>query len=243
MSELVVYGVPFSQPVRAVLWALLHKNHPFRLELINPGYSGAGGSRHADYLAKNPAGTIPCIEETDSGFTLGEAHAILPYLARTNGWTDLYPSEPKAQARVDAYLHYHHRNVRECSMLVAAKVRKDLAFSANAQEQTRKTIASVLQVLNDAYLANTPYLLGDQPTLADIAACVEVGQLSAQYTNLFDLEPHANVVGWLQRMQTLSGYEQVHVPLKELGDISVEAPTIESLKQANIQGLRALRPS
>ena len=48
MSELIVYGVPFSQPVRAVLWALLHKNRSFRLELINPGYSGAGGSRHAD---------------------------------------------------------------------------------------------------------------------------------------------------------------------------------------------------
>ena len=52
MSELVVYGVPFSQPVRAVLWALLHKNHPFRLELINPGYSGAGGSRHTDYVQR-----------------------------------------------------------------------------------------------------------------------------------------------------------------------------------------------
>ena len=243
MSDLVVYGVPFSQPVRAVVWALLLKKQPFEMKLINPGHSGTGGSRHPDYLAKNPAGTIPCIEEPHSGFTLGEAHAILTYLAQKHAWTDLYPESLQARGRIDAYLHYHHRNVRECSMLVAAKVRKDLAFSASAQEQTRKTIASVLQVLNDAYLANTPYLLGDQPTLADIAACVEVGQLSAQYTNLFDLEPHANILGWLQRMQTLRGYEQVHVPLNILGDISVDAPTIESLKQANIQGLRALRPS
>ena len=28
MSDLVVYGVPFSQPVRAVVWALLLKKQP-----------------------------------------------------------------------------------------------------------------------------------------------------------------------------------------------------------------------
>ena len=32
---LTVYGVPFSQPVRAVLWVLLYKRLPFKLVLIN----------------------------------------------------------------------------------------------------------------------------------------------------------------------------------------------------------------
>ncbi|HBX00066.1 MAG TPA: hypothetical protein DEF77_03890, partial [Gammaproteobacteria bacterium] len=147
MSELIVYGLPFSQPVRAVVWALLLKEQPFEMKLINPGHSGKGGSRHPDYLAKNPGGTIPCIEEPDSGYTLGEAHAILTYLAQKHAWTDLYPESLQERGRIDAYLHYHHRNVRECSMLVAAKVRKDLNFSAAMQDQSRHAIAGAMKVL------------------------------------------------------------------------------------------------
>ena len=45
MERKIVYGVPFSQPVRSVLWLLLIKQVPFELKLINPGSSSEGGSR------------------------------------------------------------------------------------------------------------------------------------------------------------------------------------------------------
>ena len=243
MRDLIVYGVPFSQPVRAVLWALLLKELPFQMQMINPGHSGEGGSRHPNYLAKNPFATIPAIEEPDTGFTLAEAHAILTYLAQQHGWTDLYPTAPKERARIDSYLHYHHRNVRECSLLVASKVRKDLAFSDAMLERTTATIGSALKVLEHTYLIQGPYLMGEQLTLADLAACVEVSQLHCQYTNLFDLQAYPGVCQWLQRLEVVPGYAQVHEPLRVLGDISKEAPSIDLLKQANVAGLRALRPS
>ena len=78
-QEKIVYGVPFSQPVRSVLWLLLIKKMPFELKLINPGSSSEGGSRHPEYLKKFPTGTIPSYEEPDSGFFLSESHAILSY--------------------------------------------------------------------------------------------------------------------------------------------------------------------
>ena len=78
MPRLILYGVPFSQPVRAVTWLLLYKRLPFDMVLINPGSKGETGSRNPAFLAKNPAGTIPTIEEPDTGFTLGEAHASNP---------------------------------------------------------------------------------------------------------------------------------------------------------------------
>lgn len=243
MSELIVYGLPFSQPVRAVVWALLLKEQPFEMRLINPGHSGKGGSRHPDYLAKNPGGTIPCIEEPDSGYTLGEAHAILTYLAQKHGWTDLYPESLQERGRIDAYLHYHHRNVRECSMLVAAKVRKDLNFSAAMQDQSRHAIAGAMKVLDQDYLASSDYLFGDRATLADLAACAEIAQLSAQYTNLYDFSPYANLSAWLKKMSRVPGYDTVHIPLATLGDISEEAPSIEVLKAANMQGFKALQRS
>ena len=54
MQPLIVYGVPFSQPVRAVLWLLILKKLPFELSLINPGSKGDNGSRNPNYLEKNP---------------------------------------------------------------------------------------------------------------------------------------------------------------------------------------------
>ena len=68
-NPLTLYGVPFSQPVRAVMWLLLYKRMPFEMVLINPGSRGDNGSRSPEFLAKNPGGTIPCIEEAD-GFVL-----------------------------------------------------------------------------------------------------------------------------------------------------------------------------
>ena len=129
-NPLIIYGVPFSQPVRAVLWLMLYKQKPFEMVLINPGSSSEGGSRHPDYLAKFPTGTIPSIEDKETGFVLSESHAIMSYLCNKYDWNDLYPSNHEERAKVDSYLHLHHRNVREASIgLVAPKVRKDLNFS------------------------------------------------------------------------------------------------------------------
>ena len=79
-SPITIYGVPFSQPVRAVLWLMLYKQQKFELSLVNPGSSSEGGSRHPEYLAKFPTGTIPSIEDHDTGFVLSESHAIMSYL-------------------------------------------------------------------------------------------------------------------------------------------------------------------
>lgn len=134
MSAINIYGVPFSQPVRAVVWLLLQKEHPFQLVPTNPGSKGEKGSRHPSYLAKNPSGTIPCLEETDTGYALGEAHAIMAYLCQSRGWTDLYPDDPQSRGKVDWYLNFHHRNIRDASSgMVAPKIRKDLDIPDKGQ--------------------------------------------------------------------------------------------------------------
>ncbi len=111
-QPVILYDVPFSQPVREVMWLMLYKQMPFEMVLINPGSKGENGSRHPAYLAKNPGGTILTIEERDTGFVLGEAHAIMCYLSNKHGWKDVYPADHQLCAKVDWYLRYHHRNVR-----------------------------------------------------------------------------------------------------------------------------------
>ena len=240
-NSMILYGVPFSQPVRAVMWLLLNKRARFEMVLINPGSSGDNGSRHPDYLAKNPAGTIPCIEEPD-GFALAEAHAIMCYLCNRFGWTDLYPDNHELRAKVDWYLHFHHRNVREASGgLVAPKIRKDLNISEDFQQTAQGNLKRALEALDEGWLNNSAYLAGDQLTIADMAAYVEIGQLQNRFTNVYDFSPYTNVERWLEDMTKIKYHDDVHTALIELGDISVEAPAMETIVNANKRAFSVLK--
>ena len=239
---LILYGVPFSQPVRAVMWLMILKRLPFSMTLINPGSTGRSGSHNPTYLAKNPAGTIPCIEEPDSNFVLGEAHAIMCYLSRKHGWTDVYPSDDHLRAKVDWYLHFHHRTIREASVgLVAPKIRKDLNSSEAAQATARANFTSALTALEQGWLSKGRFLVGENVTLADLAAYVEIGQTQPRFTNVYDMSPFPNIERWLGDMSNTEGHDDVHVVLEELGDISVEAPSMEAIKNANKRALQVLQ--
>lgn len=224
------------------MWLMIYKGLPFELSLINPGSRGDNGSRGEAYLAKNPGGTIPCLEEPDTGFVLGEAHAIMCYLARKHQWHDVYPDDLQQRAKVDWYLHYHHRNVREASAgLIAPRVRKDLNIPEAAQQRATATVTNALQALDTSWLAESRFLVGDQLTLADFAAYVEIGQLQPQFTNVYDLEPFPNIQRWLADMALVDGHDDVHVVLAELGDISIEPPSMDSIRNANKRALSVLK--
>ncbi|HPA89167.1 MAG TPA: glutathione S-transferase family protein [Quisquiliibacterium sp.] len=241
-QPVLLYGIPFSQPVRAVMWLLLHKRVPFTLVPINPGSKSDHGSRSPAYLEKNPGGTIPTLEEPDTGFVLGEAHAILCYLANKHGWHDVYPADPRQRARVDWYLHYHHRNVREASIgLIAPKIRKDLNIPEAVQQTAQAIFTRALRTLESGWLAQSRFLAGAQPMLADFAAYVEIGQLQPGFTNVFDFTPFPNVRRWLDDMKQVDGHDDAHVVLTALGDISVEPPAMEAIKNANVRALGVVK--
>jgi len=241
-SPLILYGVPFSQPVRAVMWLLLYKDLPFEMVPINPGSRGKNGSRNPEYLAKNPGGTIPCIEEPNEHFVLAEAHAIMCYLCNKHGWTDIYPDEPKLRARVDWYLNFHHRNVRDASLgLVAPKIRKDLNIPEAFQQSARATLTRALQALEQGWLGHSRYLSGDNLTIADMAAYVEIGQLQPCFTNVYDFVGFPNVRRWLGEMQAVKAHDEVHIVLVELGDISKESPDMAKIRNANKRALGVLK--
>ncbi len=241
-TPLKLYGVPFSQPVRAVMWLMLYQDTPFEMVLINPGSKGDNGSRNPAYLAKNPGGTIPMIEDPDTGYVLAEAHAILAYLCNRYGWHDVYPESPEARGRVDWYLHFHHRNVRDASLgLVAPKIRKDLDIPELMQANARATLARALEALDTGWLGRTRFVAGDELTIADFAAYAEIGQLRPEFTNVYDFTPYPNVRRWLDEMKGVKGHDDVHVVLAELGDISEEPPPMDRIREANVRALGTLK--
>tara|TARA_B100000963_G_scaffold195829_1_gene170432 strand:+ start:6666 stop:7415 length:750 start_codon:yes stop_codon:yes gene_type:complete len=242
MTSKIVYGVPFSQPVRAVLWLLMIKKMPFDLQLINPGSSSEGGSRHPNYLKKFPTGTIPSFEDLDTGFLLSESHAIMSYLCNKYDWNDMYPKNLEQRGKVDSYLHLHHRNVREASIgLVAPKVRKDLNFSEDFLRTSKANIEKAFKAIDEGWLADSRFLVGDNLTIADISAYVEIGQLQKGFTNIYNFDTLPNIKRWLEEMKTVDSHDDIHVALSELGDISEQAPSIEKIKSANKKAFLAIK--
>ncbi|MEN9313610.1 MAG: hypothetical protein RIS35_3 [Pseudomonadota bacterium] len=238
----ILYGIPFSQPVRAVMWLLLHKRMPFKLAPVSPGSKSEGGSRSPEYLAKNPGGTIPTLEEPDTGFVLGESHAILCYLANRHGWDDVYPTDPQRRAKVDWYLNWHHRNIRDASIaLIAPKIRKDLNIPEVIQQSAQANFARALRTLETGWLAQSRFIAGEQVTLADFSAYGEIGQLQPGFTNVFDFTPYPNVQRWLEEMKRVGSHDDAHVVLSALGDISAEAPSMDAIKAANVRALGVVK--
>lgn len=235
---LTVYGVPVSQPCKAVMWACLYKRLPFKLDVVVPGLKQKRGALHPDYLAINPTGTIPAIEE--DGFVVWESHAILTYLAQKHAWTDLYPADLQQRSIVDQYLHWHHRNAREASALVMPRFRPDIKIPPGMQAAALATVTKALTLIEGIWLADKDYIAGPSLTLADFSCYSEFGQLSAKFGNLVDFAPYPRTQEWMQRMEELPFFEEVMAPNAIMGDLSGGLPA-EKLGEANKVAIKALK--
>ena len=231
---LTLYGVPISQPFRAVAWLLLLQRHPFKIELTVPGSSGKKGSRNASFLQKVPGGTVPAL--SDDGFVLSESNAMMEYLCDKNGWNGLYPKDLVVRAKLNQILHWYHRTLREASTGIFAKfVRKDLNIGSNPAKFFVKRACDAME---SVYLKDTSFLLSETLTIADLTAYTELGQL--WLCNLFDFTKYPKIVAWMTRMKSLPHHDLVFAPCLSFGDLSNSNVTEEQLRDTNIGTLKAI---
>ena len=88
-----IYGIARTRAFRA-LW--LAKELGLAYEHISTEI-GAAGARTPEFLAINPNGRLPAID--DDGFILWESLAITLYLAKKHSFGHLYPSALEDEAR------------------------------------------------------------------------------------------------------------------------------------------------
>lgn len=181
---LKLYGFPVSHYYNMVKHALLAKGIAFEEVLVMPGAA-------ADYLDKSPLGKIPSIE-TEHGF-LSESSAILEYIETTYPQTPLSPSDHWGQVKmkelmkiIELYVELQGRPLIAASMGLAQVEQAKLDQAALIMARGFTAIASLSQF--------TPYLLGQQMTLADIMLryCLVVIKGSAGLPNL-DVAGFVNV--------------------------------------------------
>jgi glutathione S-transferase len=167
-------------------------------------------NREPGYLAVNPSGVVPFL--VDGDFTLGESSAILRYLALKIGSRD-YPTEPRAQAKVDEALSWFATNLHEYFCLftiyphfgIPHGVDQTLAqgMIAYGEEHSRRW----LEVLDRHMISDKAFVCGNRITLADYlgVAFITLGDASA-----FDFDPYPNIRRWVGNMKALPSWDATY---------------------------------
>jgi glutathione S-transferase len=164
----------------------------------------AGENRQAEYLKRNPAGQLPCLE-LDDGSYLSEVTAICEYLDETSPGAPLMGDSAEAKAKTRMW-------TRRVDLGICEPLANGFRFSEGLElfknrmmcrpeaAEGLKAIAQDKVTWLDGQLDGRDFIAGDSVTLADIllfcflAFGTNVGQpLNAD---------NKNVAAWFERMKS-----------------------------------------
>lgn len=188
---LQVYLDPCTVNSRKVLAGLGLLGTEFQLNRIN---YFTGEHKSEEYKKLNPHATLPCA--TDGGPTITESNAILMYAAERDGVHAAYPTDLKQRAEVNRWLLWEASVwFPSCYVFLVENVVKPLLKAEpdesviKAEEPKWNTLAALL----DTQLGKTKWLVGDDPTIADIAVAAPMHAWKAQR---LPLDKYPNLKRW-----------------------------------------------
>ena len=190
MAKLKIYGTPRSRAFRT-LWLA----QELGLDYDNIPINTSGESRSAPFLAINPNGHIPTID--DDGFVVWESMAINLYLAKKYGLGTLYPTTLQGEALTWQWSLWGMTEVERpvlTAMFNRALFPEDKRDAA-AADAAEKEMQGPLGVLDGA-VAKTPYLIGNDFTVVDLNVAAI---LSWARPARIDMTPFPKVADWLGR--------------------------------------------
>ncbi|HVO23021.1 MAG TPA: glutathione S-transferase family protein [Candidatus Margulisiibacteriota bacterium] len=182
---------PFSTFSRRVRIALLEKNIPCELVEVD---MVARAHRGPAYLALNPYGRVPTLEE--DGFILYESTAILEYLEATHPTPPLAPADARGRALVAMHMKLCDiQMARQTGAIIFPKrfLPKD-RWDEAAMAQAKKEIEKHLEIV-DNQLKGKDYMVGDCYSLVEVCYTPFV-----EFLPLMEITPPASVATWMRRM-------------------------------------------
>ena len=185
-----LYYHPLSTYSRRVLLAFAEKQIPHELVVVD---MAARRHREQPYLALNPYGRVPTLEE--DRFVLFESTAILNYLEATQP-TPLVPADARGRALVDMHMKLcdlqftRHAGTIVFPKRFLPKEKWNLAVIAEAKAEIEKHLAIV-----DGQLAGRTYLVAEQFSLADLCYMPFL-----EFLPLMEIAPPRNVAAWSERL-------------------------------------------
>ncbi len=146
-------------------------------------------TRSAQFLRLNSAGQVPVVE-FDDGRTLAQSNAIIRYLARGS---DLVPEDAFAAAKMDEWLFWeqysHEPAIAVCrfQMVYLGRPASELD-----PDKVKRGYAALERM--EQQLAATRFLIGEAPTLADVAL---LAYTRVAHEGGFRLDDYASLRRWI----------------------------------------------
>ena len=178
-----IWGRNTSANVQKAMWAV----GELKLEHTRIDIGGAfGKNKEPAYLAMNPNGLVPTLEEED-GFLLWESNSIVRYLAGKHDKTGvLEPKDAHRRALASQWMDWQLSVVGPAitpafwGLIRTPAEKRDLAAIKASQEKT----TAAMQIM-DAQLAKTKFLAGDAFSYGDIP----VGVMAYRFRQLVPDRP------------------------------------------------------
>jgi glutathione S-transferase len=203
---LKIWGRDTSSNVMKVVWTCAEIGLPFERYDVGGPY---GGNDTPDYLALNPNGLVPTID--DDGFVLWESHSIVRYLAAKHD--RLLPHGLQARADAERWMDWQLTVLGPAYVPIFFQlVRTPAAERSQAVIDTAiEKSAKGFEIL-EKRLEGRSYLCGDQLTVADIPYAAI---LHRWFTLEFRRPSFPNVEGWYRRLCEREGFRKhvVDVPM------------------------------
>ena len=152
-------------------------------------------TRAPAFLAMNPAGQVPTVV-LNNGRYLAQSNAIILHLAEGS---HLIPEDAYDRSRMlewlfwEQYSHEIYIAVRRYQMMILGK--KPAELDPKLEERGLLALAHM-----EGALAASPYLVGFDPSLADIAL---VAYTRVAPEGGFDLAPYPRIRAWISQMERM----------------------------------------
>lgn len=161
-----ILGRATSSNVQAVMWLVGELGLSHEREDIGGAFGGTGTD---DFLAMNPMGRVPVLQDGD--VTMFESQAILRYLAAQYGSDSFWPASPAARAPVDQWMEWAKINLYPTltykvfwQMIRTSAAERDHSLIAEGEKDLKE-----LMEIAEAQIAKTGWLAGAHMSLADIS--------------------------------------------------------------------------
>ncbi len=222
MSRLRIYGVARTRAFRP-LW--MAKELGLDYEHI-PIEIGDAGARTPEFLAINPNGRLPAID--DGGFVLVESLAITLYLAKKHGTGTLYPADARDEARAWQWSLWAVTEVdRGVNIWSLHAVRLPPAErDASRRDEALAVLKAPFRVLDEA-VATQPYLLGQSFTVADLNVAAVISRAVDM-----DLSATPHLAAWLHRCLGRPAAREA-LALKSAADAATPADVTRRIARTN----------
>ena len=217
-----IYGIARTRAFRALWMAeelgLAYEHLPIEI--------GDAGARAPEFLAINPNGRLPFID--DGGFVLFESLAITLYLAKKHSPGKLYPGTLEGEAKTWQWTSWALNEVdRGVNIWSLHAVRLPPAErDAAKRDEALKVVAAPFKVL-DAALATQDYLLGGDFTVADLNVAAVISRAVDM-----DLSAVSNLKAWLTRCLERPAARKA-LALKTKADNETPAEVIRRIARIN----------